>query len=66
MVLVVTLLLIVSLWLIPVKTYQWIFIPLKMIIFGTLYAFAIIRFNISDDLTDLYRQIIIRIKGIKS
>lgn len=66
MVLVVTLLLIFSLWLIPTDAHQWVVIPLKMILFGTIYAFIIIRFNFSDDLTDLYRQIIIRFRGSKS
>ncbi|MEY4660733.1 MAG: hypothetical protein RLZZ42_685, partial [Bacteroidota bacterium] len=66
MVLVVTLLLIFSLWLIPTNAHQWVVIPLKMILFGTIYAFIIIRFNFSDDLTDLYRQIIIRFRGSKS
>lgn len=66
LVLGITLLLVVSLWLIPVKENQWVFIPLKMILFSSIYAFVIIRFNVSDDLTDLYRQIIIRFKGRKS
>jgi O-antigen/teichoic acid export membrane protein len=66
MVLFTMMLLIGMLWMIPTKEHQWVYIPLKMILFVIIYATIIIRLNVSDDLSDLYRQIIIRIKGNKS
>jgi len=54
------------LWLIPNYGNAWILIPLKLLVFGGVYATAIIRLNISDDISDLYKQIIIRFRGNKS
>jgi O-antigen/teichoic acid export membrane protein len=54
------------LWLIPNFGNEWIAIPMKLLLFGCIYATAIIRLNISDDLSDLYKQIIIRFRGNKS
>jgi O-antigen/teichoic acid export membrane protein len=54
------------LWLIPNYGNAWILIPLKLLVFGGVYATAIIRLNISDDISDLYKQIIIRFSGNKS
>jgi O-antigen/teichoic acid export membrane protein len=54
------------LWLIPNYGNAWILIPLKLLVFGGVYATAIIRLNISDDISDLYKQIIIRFRGSKS
>ena len=54
------------LWLIPNFGNEWIAIPMKLLVFGCIYVTAIIRLNISDDLTDLYKQIIIRFSGNKS
>ena len=53
------------LWLIPNFGNEWIAIPMKLLVFGCIYATAIIRLNISDDLSDLYKQIIIRFRGNK-
>jgi O-antigen/teichoic acid export membrane protein len=54
------------LWLIPNYGNAWILIPLKLLVFGGVYATAIIRLNISDDISDLYKQIITRFRGNKS
>jgi O-antigen/teichoic acid export membrane protein len=54
------------LWLIPNYGNAWILIPLKLLVFGGVYATAIIRLNISDDISDLYKQIISRFSGNKS
>ena len=54
------------LWLIPNFGNEWIAIPLKLLVFGCIYATAVIRLNISEDLSDLYKQIIIRFRGNKS
>jgi O-antigen/teichoic acid export membrane protein len=54
------------LWLIPNYGNAWILIPLKLLVFGGVYATAIIRLNISDDISDLYKQIITRFRGSKS
>jgi O-antigen/teichoic acid export membrane protein len=54
------------LWLIPNYGNAWILIPVKLLVFGGVYATAIIRLNISDDISDLYKQIITRFRGSKS
>ena len=54
------------LWLIPNYGNAWILIPLKLLVFGGIYATTIIRLNISDDISDLYKQIITRFRGNKS
>jgi O-antigen/teichoic acid export membrane protein len=66
MVLIITAVTTGILWLIPNYGNAWILIPLKLLVFGGIYATSIIHFNISDDLTDLYKQIIIRLRGSKS
>lgn len=66
LILIITLTVTGLLWIIPNFGHDWIVIPLKLIVFGIVYAIAVIYFKISEDITDLYRQIIGRFRGIKS
>ena len=66
LVLIITMVTTGILWLIPNYGNAWILIPLKLLVFGGIYATAIIRLNISEDISDLYKQIIIRFRDNKS